>query len=228
MTVTFDTPTSFSARDEFDQVVSGGSDPLTALTAAVGGVWAGSGDADDFVVEDGGHTAQRTAVSDTFPGRIVRLPVSLTATAVQVDVKFSSAGASLYGGVVARYVDVNNFLTAVLFGSGRQVIVYGYVAAAQALHVEAAFPALTFGNWATVRLVVDAGGRAFVWAFPRGSAPGAPLIVTQHASLATGGALASGNPALRDYEGGTTVPNATRNYNDFFAFAPPPDAACFA
>jgi hypothetical protein len=231
VTMRFETPTSFLCRDEFNQVVSGGSDPLTGLTAPVGGVWIGAGDTDDFVVEDTGHTAQRTAVSDTDYRFAISGVAGFTSQAVQVDFMTSTRlNLNPEMGVIARWTDINNFFGARVRGDGTinfplQLVVTTVVAGV----ASALAPALTIqgtsNNWYTLRALVDAAGRWRVWYGPR-DAIGSPIAQGMDSALATGGALASGKPGFRDANFGSGA--MTRNFDNFFAFAHTPDAACFA
>lgn len=213
--IAFGTSTTFSARDEFDQAAGA----LTGKTAPVGGVWAGAGDADDFAVETAGKTAQRTAVSDTGP-RFDYLPVALTGTVVQADVKLSALVAGAVGGVVARYVSTTDNLRAwVGLSDGVPAVVL--TNGAFALLGRATLLSLSLTEWVTVRLVVS-GNRAYVWVFPKGGAASAPVIQRD----VTGFVSASGNPGLADNQAGAAA--CTRSYDNFLAFAPVADAVCFA
>ena len=221
-------------RDEFNQVVSGGSDPLNGLTAAAGGAWTTvAGDADDFVVEDTTHTAQRTAVSDAdvATGRYAVLGSSVAACVVQANVKFSSVPggglppSSVRYGVLARYVDTSNWLTGVigpLGPSSGQLYVVKRVAAASTIlwssDVSAYFAVPTYSY--QLILNVDAAGR---WAFYLGTTL---LASGTYSVLATGGTLASGKVGL--YDTHTVATACTRNYDSFISWSPVPDAVAFA
>jgi len=223
----FDTVTSFSARDEFDQSVG----VLTGKTAPVGGTWGGAGDADDFSVVGPG-TLQRTASSDADQntGRYVTLSTpSLTNVLVQIDTQANNVGgggtARQWMGVLARYTDVNNWL----FGG------IGTVGSAQAWYLVikrvagtttirqavSSFPIVSSG--CTVRLAADASGRYALWVF-RGQ-PGFPVMSGYDAVLATGGTLATGKVGIYDVL--VTATSAIRNYDNFFAAVPVIDAAVF-
>lgn len=221
-----------SARDEFTQVVSGGSDPLTGLTAVIGGVWAGAGDADDFVVEDTGHTAQRTAVSDggigPQSGRLAISGVSaFAAQAVQVDFKTSAEAPRL--GVIARYVALTDFLAVVVTPNVADPALVNVVKRVASANVELngsgltpLAPAVPVGAWFTIRVAVYASGVFAVWLFPRGARPGNPIVVGSHTDLATGGTLATGKPGFVDLHDESSV--CTRTYNNFLAWVPSADA----
>ena len=148
--------TAFSARDEFNQAAGA----LVGKTSAVGGVWAGGGDADDFAVETTGKTAQRATVTDTNP-RLDWTPTSLTATAVQADVK---NGGALDGrmGVVARVVDASNYLAAYLYwataAQSSLVVIKVVAGTGTVLNFRLTGPH-QYSSYYTVRLVVDAAGR---------------------------------------------------------------------
>lgn len=226
--VVADTPTSFSARDEFDQ--SAGA--LTGKTAAVGGTWAGAGDADDFTVETTGKTAQRTATLDgSFAsGRYAVSGVSaFAAQAVQVDFKQSGNDPNTYSGVLARYAATTDAFYAITSinpaqVTGANLLIAQRVSGATTTFVDVDL-SLAFDTWYTIRALVDAAGRWFVWLTTAGSRMGAPQWEGHSTALATGGGLATGKPGFYD-QGGAQA--STRNYDNFAAWAPIGDAAVFA
>jgi hypothetical protein len=231
--LTLSVPATFSARDEFDQ--SAGN--LTGKTAAAGGTWVvltGS-DTDDFTIDTSGHTAQRTAVSDTgtifggtYPGRAVGLDLNLAATGAQMDWK-ASVDQTAVRGLLARVVDANNFLAVTVHANATgysTIRIRKFVASVGTL-LQLVFPVPTtaFTNWQRLSLVVDAGGRYGLWMGPQGG--GQSLVVSgSDSALATGGALATGDVYLYDEQAtGTAV---TRNYDNFFAWAPAANAVVFS
>lgn len=221
-------PTSFLARDEFDQTAGA----LTGKTLPVGGTWAGSGDTDDFAVETTGKTAQRTAVSDTgSDGRIAVGSTDYTAIAVQADVKASVLAHSQ--GVVCRYSALTDYFSAVIhpadptnFDYSLQVSVYKEASGSGSTLTYDTSMVMQASTYYTVRLLVDAAGRWFVWVFPAGGPPGSPVADGFDAALATGGALATGKVGIRDVAATATA--STRNFDNFAAWTPPADAALFA
>jgi hypothetical protein len=236
-------PTSFSARDEFDQ--SAGA--LAGKTLPAGGTWAGAGDTDDFAVEATGHTAQRTIGSDggstdPYAGRYgIAGTTTLTATTVQVDLARSPVNA--FGGtfdlqgVLARYTDTNNWLMAVVTWAGavpelailKRVSGTATQITSAPLPLPRAIPQPLFatGVFYTVRLMVDAGGRFLAWFGQRGAS--LSLLATGvDSALATGGALASGKVGIYDAESAATPTGFTRIFDNFSAFVPTADAAIFA
>lgn len=99
--------------------ILGGFDPfsqtegaLAGKTAALGGNWAGAGDADDFTVIAAQGWAQRTAVSDAAGiGRYETLGATkYTNLAVRCVVGGPPLSTSAGMGVILRYVDTNNWL----------------------------------------------------------------------------------------------------------------------
>jgi hypothetical protein len=221
----------FAARDEFNQSVG----VLAGKTLPAGGTWSGAGDADDFSVETAGKTAQRTAVSDVADtGRqAIAGTTVLAATAVQVDTKAGavSNGQSAARGAIARWVDANNFLEAVLttdsfFGTsiGVRKRIGGTFSTLQA--AGGLFSVLPNGQffglneWVTIKLAV-LGDRYFVWLYRQGAAtPVVPVLAGQDADLA--GTLDDGRVGMIDrWEGAQAL---TRNYDNFAAWVPQPDA----
>lgn len=211
------TPTTFSARDEFDQAPGA----LAGKTAAVGGNWANNGANADFAVAS--TTAQRTATSDS--GReIDTVPVTLAAVVTQADLKFSAFNSALsvqYQGVTARYVDATNYAYGAMFhhtdgGSPVAFVVIGQeVAGAGSVLASAAIPVPNTDAWYTLRFAIDATGRAWLWFFPRGGQPGAATVEAHSTALATGGALDDGYSGLYDYNVGAAT--ITRSYDNFWA-----------
>lgn len=233
--VRFENPSSYSDRDEFGQ--SAGA--LAGKTSSGGQTWAGAGDADDFSVETTGKTAQRTAVSDddSVIGRFAVSGVAgFAAQVAQVDFKTSSTdtsgGNQLIQGVLARYTDTNNWLrAAVVYNStsttGMWFVVQKVVGGVNTLIREEEAPLIDAGTWSSVRLQVDASGRWYAWFLEQGTpTPSEPTFRGYDAALATGGGLASGKPGFSDVRFSAAA--VTRNYDNFMAFAPTPNAAIFA
>jgi hypothetical protein len=225
--IMFETVTSFTARDEFDQVAGN----LNAKAAAVGGNWATSGAATDWVVETTGKTAERTSTLDASNGRFAISGLAASAAQFsQVDFKTSVLGPNM--GVVCRWVDVNNRFSAVVLsgipGGGNTnlrvtKLVGGVVTT---LIPEGHIGTLVAGSWYTLRLLVDAAGRWYVWFFPRGGNAGEPVLSGIDADLATGGVLATGQVGFRDSNSPATA--ATRNYDNFLAATPSEAAVMFS
>ncbi|MDQ3934162.1 MAG: hypothetical protein M3340_05975 [Actinomycetota bacterium] len=223
--IAFETPTAFTARDEFNQ--SAGA--LAGKTLPQGGTWSGAGDADDFVVETVGKTAQRAAVSDAGPRATGRFAIAgtsvLASTLVQVDLK-TSAREIARQGVVARYTDVNNWVGADVTPGvdGVSLVVQKVVAGTETgLHtMDLSNEIVT--TWNTLRLVIDTAGRYFVWLFVT---DGAPVLVCtgRDSALAAGGALASGKVGLLDWQPSATA--VTRSYDNFVAATATENAVIF-
>lgn len=225
----FETPTSFSARDEFGQT----SGALAGKVAPVGGTWAGAGDADDFQVETTGKTAQRTAVSDAdqYTGRFATIDaLSLSNVIIQADVKTNiSTAASSWQGVLARYVDTSNWLAAAISwneSAGNVLRVVQNVAGTKTTLISHADPTpLGADRFFTIRCQVNSAGTVWVWFFDRGAEPGSPFSADSTA-LATGGALASGEAGI--YDAHFSASALTRNVDNFQVFVPAANAAVFA
>jgi hypothetical protein len=202
----------------------------------VGGTWyvAGANTAgSDFAVETSGHTAQRTAVSDSIA--LIALPsgpAALTTTAAQTDLKFSisSAGSTDNWGVVARYVDSANHLRAKVYPSSSNYLAVVVEKMVNASPTTIAATTTYLGTlaslWITLRLVVTSTGYFAAYAIPQGGSIGSPVISGSDSALATGGALVSGRAGLYDMSAVATA--VTRNYDNFQVWVPPVDAAVFA
>jgi hypothetical protein len=229
-----DAPTSFSARDEFDQ----SSGALTGKTAPVGGTWAvltGS-DADDFTISTSDHTVQRTAVSDTgtlaggaFTGRAVGLNLNLAASLATMD--FTSNLDTARRGLLVRVVDASNFLAVMVDPQGGTGLVSVSVTksvagtaipVATVSNIPAGTPSFGLTPWHTLRVVVN-NGLIYVWLGNQGATP--TLILSKFDSDLAG-TLANGDVYLYDEQ--FTATAATRKYDNFAAWSLAADAACFA
>lgn len=230
-TAQFQTVTSFSARDEFDQ--SAGA--LTGKTPAVGAAWASGGDdADDFSVETTGKTAQRTATGDTDyvdGGRRDVCGSNMTDCIVQADMKASAVPGTnpLYMAVVARWVDANNYMLAgiqVGTDGAAHLRVRKIIGGSSTSLATESLGTLVLSSPYTVRLQVTAGGHWFAWAWRSADLLPTLLASGQDSTLKTGGTLASGKPGIHDgYQGNSAN---TRNYDNFWAAVPASDAVLFA
>jgi len=232
------TPTSFLARDGFDQT----SGSLAGKALSVGGTWSGAGDTDDFVLDTTGHTAQRTATSDTAPRFEIAGTTSATAVNLVVSASSSSLANSTYArtGVFARYADVSNYVYAAVLWSWRNItndlfsITYfgtlyvGKVIAGVDTQVGSASlgqTAINAGVTVTMAFTANTDGSWTLAASLDGSV-GSPMASGYDAALATGGALASGKYGLYDYNPGSTA--QTRKFDNFQAWVPVADAAIYA
>lgn len=231
------TPTSFSARDEFDQ--SDGA--LTGKTLPVGGTWAGAGDADDWTVSNSfDHVIVRQASSDA-DANTGRYAIAGTATFTNVIVRAkiriaSAVVAANYIGVVARYTDTNNWVMADITGTNIPTTstnmwtlevrkrVAGTVTSLGSIRTSyQQMDNVTAGGntiSAELRLLVDAAGRFFVWL-------GGTLYLSGYdAALATAGALATGKAGVYNANLGTAV--GVTALDDFWVAVPVIDAAVYA
>lgn len=232
-------PATLSARDEFAQNFGGAPGALTGLTLPVGGTWGGAGDAGDFQVQASSPIARRTDISDADAqtGRYVTAGTpSLTNVHVQADFLATAGTTGLRQGVIARYTDVNNWLLAVLASDGTSPGTSSWTTLLQVIkrvagtttviaQLPVSFTQLA-SQYYSIALVVDTTGRFFVWADGQGKLSGSPIIGGYDSVLATGGTLATGKVGI--YDVNTTATASTRDYDNFFAFAPVPDAAMFA
>lgn len=215
--VVFETPTAFGARDEFDQ--SAGA--LNGKTLPQGGTWSAAGTGADFQIDATAHIATRAAGSgEAFP--VPTLPgVMPDLGLVQVDVRQDGTQVgNWYAGVIARYVDLNNWLAAYVYGGGARGATFVQIKvliAGSAVRVYSApFSALP-GTWSTIRLTLDASGRLCLWAAPRGGLGGEPLLMCSEVEVAAGGALAIGPSGLY---GNNALLSAGSSFDNFFAAVP--------
>ncbi len=218
---------SHIGRDEFGQVVSGGSDPLAGLTAPAGGPWAGAGDSDDFVVEDTGHTAQRTATTDASGiqnARFALLGASSTDTVVGLEHKFTFGPAA---GLVSRYTNTSNFFAIVLDPGIGQAHVHRRISGTTTTQTLSGLTlgAMTADTFYELRMHVTAEGHWFFWVRLIGGRY--ELIgMGRYSELSASGALASGRSGFCDHW--VPVQACTRTYANYAAWAPERDAVIFA
>jgi hypothetical protein len=220
----FQTPTSFSARDEFDQTAGA----LNGKAMPVGGNWATSGAATDFAVESGDHVLERSTTSDGSARLAIAGTSSLAASVVQADLTRSGLDSSTVTGLIARYTDASNYLYVTVSINPTAITLYKIVGAAQSLLASTSLDFTPAADTAyTARLMVEASGRATVWFFAADGPTGTPWIETIDSDLATGGGLASGKAGLYDTNTGGSA--TTRSYDNFMLFTPAAaDAAVFA
>ena len=225
---------AYSGRDEFNQTAGA----LAGKAAVVGGAWAGAGDTDDFQVETTGKTAQRTATSDSsavgshfhhITGRVAVVgTTNYTNIAVEIEAKASAlasgGAADLQAGVVARYVDVNNYLFGILafdsddpFAAIAQKVAGSITTLAYLDLPAGTFAADTFYR---IRLLVQ-GDQVWLWYGRQEGLLESPVLASSTA-LATGGVLDDGKPGL--FDGYNAAAASTRNYDNFKVWAPTPDA----
>lgn len=220
-------PGTVAVADEFSQTVSGGSDPLNGITARVGGAWATTGEATDFVVEDTGHSVQRSVITDTAigDGRFAVIGSAVTDCAVQVQAKASASNVATSMRVVARYVDKDNCVQLFWTSNGVVKVQKRIAGSYVALVADIRSPYLAaIDHYYLFKLVVSAGGN---WAAYVSGSSAAPTLLASgfDSDLATGGTLASGKVGIADANPGTA---STRTFDNFAAWTLEADAAIFS
>jgi hypothetical protein len=187
----------------------------------------------DFSVNATTHTAQRTGNDSAFSfpnGRYVISGLAAqTDTLAQVDWKYNVDQGTIDAGLVLRYVDANNHAL-VYFHTPSGLLRFRKVLAGVAteLATQVKFFDLFPLNAAwSLRVVVNAKGMMYVWAFPAGSA-GVLRAVLQDPVLATGGTLASGKVGMWEYYNSSPITNPVRDFDNFLVATPTTDAAVFA
>lgn len=209
----------FAARDEFNQ----SSGNLNGVTAAVGGAWTTSGATTDFAVNSTSKTVQRSTTSDS-GFRFARIG-SASTIVVRADMKTSDASVSGRLGVLARYVDANNYLLAYVSPALGTVTLNAVVGGvATVTRTEDLRYQITSDAWHTVQLYADSDGRALVWVWPQGGSKGDPLIAWVDTEIATGGDIATGAVGIID----SGLAASARDYDNFAAWVPEPDAVIHA
>lgn len=224
ITPQLDTPTSFSARDEFDQTAGN----LVTKVLPAGGSWTFSaGDVDDFTVDATNHRAQRATTSDTAARRIyASTPTALTNVVVQADVD-PGATTPPTSGVVFRLVDASNYCFAWVQNNVSTLILgVTKVKAGAATSLGNATVITGSSTTRTLRVIAYANGLVLLYGYSVGGLPISPVISAFDSDLATGGTLASGAVGLYDANGTATA--ATRTFDNFAAWVPVSNAAVFA
>lgn len=196
---------------------------LGGTTAEVGGTWATSGAATDFIAADGpdtgDETISRSPASEIIPRYAILGATNYTDSEVGVRYRGAAFSGNRQHGVIARWVDANNHLRltrhySTSVGLGKVEVV---VAGVTTTLVELRGPAMVLDTWFKVRLIVWASGAGVAtWQ----DANGATLEEArfQHASLATGGALATGKPGIYDLN--TSASANPTYFDDFYAATP--------
>jgi hypothetical protein len=210
---------------------------ITVCYAVEGGQkWATSGDAVDLAVEEAGHTAKRTEVSDADinTGRHAIAGATVTSdVVVGVKAKRSAvavgSGERIRGGSLARYVDTSNWL---FFGPDVEAPsapitdkarIVKRVAGAVTELGSVAIP--DSAEYRSVYLKVDRRGRYFCWgSLVEGGLPRL-LLAGQDNDLKEGGPLDDGKNGFDDAKTGALA-NA-RNFDQFVVWVPPLDAAIY-
>lgn len=205
---------------------------LGTRAAPLGGSWATSGDATDFVFGDTFNftdttecIARATGVSET-TGRFAILgTTAYTDTAVAVSIFYNGTlSGDFEQAVVARWVDSSNYLRLVMpMGAAfvaspprLEQVVAGVATtlstAAAALPVSTTYrlALLAYASGGVIGLVMTSDGRIL------------QLLTASSTAVATGGALASGKPGIRD-RSTSAVSSPSRPYTAFTASAPAPE-----
>lgn len=217
---------AFQALDQFLQTPTGTA--LTGLNADVGGAWSGAGDADDFTILTGNILTRLPSGADSATvGRFATIGSARAGTVVQCDIWVAGTSNISWLGVLARYVNTTNWLQGVVLnnGPGPQLLVRKMVAGTPTTLAALNLTADQFAaqGWYTIRLLVDAGGRYWIWYGARDS----NLVLSlegQDVDLATGGTLASGKPGIYDEQQAAVTAN---HFDNFQVWLPSTDAAIF-
>jgi hypothetical protein len=219
-------PTSFSARDEFDQT----SGTLGGKTLPVGGTWSASGSATGATVNSTLHMAARSTAPGGEGDHFERAGTGTwTDVAVQADVVGDPAGAlaPLNHGVFARYTNTSNYLRLTLVSSGPGSLRLAKVVAGSAT-------TLMDVNLGTVAAAARLAGESFRLILTVSSAgrwvaflDGDYVDTGIDTDLATGGTLASGGAGIFENTSGALATTQTR-YDNFAVWVPSRDATVFA
>lgn len=225
--LTHQTPLLFDLRDDFDQVVTGGSDPLNGKSLPNTGTWdSNDGDATDAEIEDTGHTLRRVATLDTNTYPTAWLAVAgsnVTNGGVQTDLTQDVGGAA-ESGVLLRYSNANNFLVAwmVLRANLDPAFAVVKVVSGTPTTLKATEPQVWAVGGATgspyyrMRLEAYDNGHFALWAHLRDAKP-VLIFEGYDVDLATG-ALTTGKRGLFDWN--YTSEACTRTFDNFKTYVP--------
>lgn len=227
----------YTARDEFNQ--SAGA--LAGKTLPVGGTWSGAGDPVDFAVDTATLTALRTEPSDSVAfngGRfaLASATAGMADQAASVDMLWGLQDSGVMGGLVLRYVDVNNWvmlnwqinilcLIKMVAGvatfiplNGADSFTSGPITGivATSVNPQGVFQRMTMAISADGTVYGTMGPGDFV----------VHRFTASDPALATGGTLARGSAGFYDQRTNGIANN--RYYNNFSCWVPPSDAAIFA
>jgi len=193
----------------------------------LGGSWSETGKtgANGFVFNSSERRMQRTTVSDADPNSgCFALAGASSYSTMQIQATFKSSlllEGKIRLGVLARYVNVENWLIAALTYESADSGVFPFLRIFKRVagtvssigasgRIVAPSPALSSG--VTVRLTAAADGTFQGWAFTPGSALG-NSIYGQDVDLATGGTLVSGRAGI--YDAWTSATACTRSASSF-------------
>lgn len=215
--------------DDFSSTTAGGA--LSGRTPIVGAAWVTAGSPTDFAFVDGPNlyeeSVTRSAVSDTGYGRFATAGGSVTNTDISVNVARNVVGsnANFELGLVARYVDISNYLSAYVWWNATTSPAAPYwqfeihINIAGTATVLRTYRLASFGGtqWSRLRLLVFASGRFHAELF---DSTGAFVTALDgyDVRLATGGTLATGKVGIRDRSAGAT--SVLRYYDNFQAVTP--------
>jgi len=217
------TPWATVASDNFTGTTSGAA--LNARVAPVGGTWATSGDATDFVFSDviwiapGSESLARTGGSGSGGRHAVVGSVNYTDTDVSVTTYNAGGATDVLMAVVARWVNATNHLRLVIPSAYPVFIRIEQVVAGVVTVLGTAATSIDSNTVARIRLTVYASGRVVGQVLTlSGSNPLSALVEGFSTALASGGALQSGKPGLWDLR--TSAGSEIRYYDDFVTTAP--------
>ena len=231
------TPTKLLAYDQFEQTEGS----LATKSLNVGGTWSGAGDTDDFTVIAASDYIRRNATSDSNinTGRYA-LAGSTEHTTVVVSARIESGTAikldSSRIGVIARYVDTENWLGAFLVfetadGGPRTIKVFSRVGGTVTeLGLHAPSGLSTSGSPSaldqdvSLSLAVDTTGN---WSLLADWGVGSTTISGSTSVLASGGALEKGKVGV--YDAWTSATASSRYLDEFQVLgADNPGVVCYS
>lgn len=219
------------ARDDFNGRTAGAALNGTAMQAGAGN-WATSGSATDLGANDAPAATDETIARATTADSGPRYAIAGSATPTDIEVGIdtirtaNSTLAAQSHTLIARWTDSTHYLSFALyhfgiFNSSQWQITYwnGTQSAGLASSLTAAFP---LNSVIGMRMVVYASGAGHAWIIVNGV--DFEQIDFADATLATGGALASGKSGFADYNpSGTAI---TRYYDNFYTATPAAEPVC--
>jgi hypothetical protein len=207
------------AADNFNTGSTGALSGRTPQLTA-GGNWTGAGDADDFSVVTGG-VVTRGAVSDTAAlGRWVTAGTT-NATDIQVSCEINVDRSVTYAGIVARYVDTNNWVGLFLGTNLGNTDVYLFITEGGSRDIYFVDTFFGLSGRTKLNLVIESNGYLLASWAPNGQQKLiniGVLAAGTEGKLETGGTLATGKYGI--YHENTTATAAAVAFDNFSAAVP--------
>ena len=224
-------PGALAAFDDFDNMTPAAN--LNTRTPSLGAAWVTAGMATDFTGQatlpsTGSPTVVRaTGPTDTSP-RVGVLGSAMTEQEVSARIWWFNYGfGNSRSGVVARYVDINNYLTAyvttvsVAGALVAQLVMSKVIAGVSTVLASKEMTSLPGSNqFLVVSLIAHADGTASAALTGRDGAPVYLTVAATDTTIATAGTIASGKAGIYDMQPAAAGATWFRYYDNVGVFTP--------